>query len=240
MRRMSLSSDGSNLTDFADYSFNHVHYEGTYYTWETPTVAQIFVPDLYARMLESPESTSPDMLFGMFLVITAWPKMLDDSPHAGLDILLVAAVRGSIAARGVVDSVVRHYGATPQEEVQAHQSEWRGTAALSGSLLARRDLALQDPEVYPECMEQFQTRGGYATLYGSFDTTRGTSRTSPPTQRYSRLHWLATYGTPAAARAWLESEPGLDLNNITDEGETAIYLACARGSWEILQILLAH
>jgi ankyrin repeat protein len=237
---MSLHSDGSNMTDFVDYSFNKVHDDGPYYSWETPTMAQVFVRDLYARILEVPESTAPEMLFSMFLVVTAWPKLLNSSRNQGVDILLLAAVRGSTAARGIVDSVVTYHDLTLQEEVEAHRFDWRRTAAMSGSILAQRALACYDPSLLHDCVKHFRDRGGYATLYGTFDPMRQTRNTSSGTS-YSLLHELATYGTAAALETHLEEEEGIfNLDALTDEGETSVYLACARGSWEILQIHLSH
>ncbi|KAJ4364042.1 hypothetical protein N0V83_009497 [Neocucurbitaria cava] len=237
--RMSLYSDGSNMTDFVDCSFNKVHHDGPYYSWETPTMAQVFIRDLYARMMEVPESTAPEMLFSMFLVVTAWPKLLTSSWNQGLDILLLAANRGSTAARGIVDSVVTYYGLTLQEEVEAHLFDWRRTAALSGSILAQRALACHDPSLLQDCVKHFRDRGGYATLYGTFDSMRQTGNTSSGTS-YSRLHELATYGTPVALEAHLRDDDASSLDALTDEGETSVYLACARGSWEILEIFLGH
>jgi ankyrin repeat protein len=236
---MSLASDDSNMSDFVDYSFNKVHHEGSYYSWETPTMPQVFVRDLYARMMETPDNMDPDMLFAMFLVATAWPKLLETSRNGGLDILLLAAVRGLMAARGVVDCVVKHYGVDLQDEVEAHLPEWRGTAVISGSLLAQRELESHDREVFSQCRKQFHDNGGYATLYGSFETTTKIESTSRGAS-HSRLHELVTFRTPAAIEAYLQDESDADIDEITSEGETAIYLACARGSWEIFQILLSH
>jgi ankyrin repeat protein len=236
---MSLSSDGSNMTDFVDYSFNKIHYDGPYYSWETPTMPQVFIRDLYARMMDVPESTAPEMLFSMFLVVTAWPKLLTSSRNQGLDILLVAANRGSTAARGIVDIVVTYYGLTLQEEVEAHLFDWLRTAAQSGSILAQRALARHDPSLLQDCIKNFRDRGGYATLYGSFDPMRRTGNTSSGTS-CSLLHELATYGTPVALEAHLRGEDVSSLDALTDEGETSVYLACARGSWEILEIFLRY
>jgi hypothetical protein len=59
------------MTDFIDYSFNEMHDDGPYYSWETPTMPQVSVRDLYTRILEVPETTAPELLFSMFLVVTA-------------------------------------------------------------------------------------------------------------------------------------------------------------------------
>ena len=233
---MRLSSDDSSILESDDDSFDQLHYNGPYYSWEAPAVGQVFIRHFYSRMSSKPKSMDADMLFGMFLGATAWPHELVNS---GLDVLLLAADRGSIAARGVVGTVAISYGATLDRQSQARLREWRATSAATGSLLTKRELAVSDRDTLAECEKLFQARGGYATLYGSFNTPQQHQPIAQE-QKYSHLHWLANYGTPMALKSYLEEEKGFEIDVKTDTGETAVYFACARGSWEALQLLLSY
>lgn len=71
----------------------------------------------------------------MFLVLTAAPNLVATPRSAILERLLVAALRGSESAQGVVAAVLTHFGAIVEEEVQAHVRDWLGKAASSGSIL---------------------------------------------------------------------------------------------------------
>lgn len=232
---MNLSSDDSSVSEFDDDSFDQSHYDGPYYPWETPAVNQIFIRHLYSRISSKTKSMTADMLFGMFLGASAWPNELANS---GLDVLLLAADRGCMAARGVVSTVASSHGAILDRQAQARLCEWRTTSASSGSLLAKRELAVSDLETLAECEKLFQARGGYAALYGSFDTPQ---QHQPIAQGriYSHLHWLATYGSQAELKSYLEEAKEFEIDMKTDNEETAVYLACARGSWEALQLLLS-
>jgi ankyrin repeat protein len=239
---MGLDPASSDMTGVPVRSPVTPHHDESYYDWETSNVAHIFIEDVYTRMLEFPESTTSDILFSIFLVVTAWPRITDESSSPGSDqvqVLLAAAGRGSVQARGVLDTVSRYYGSTLGRDIDVKLPEWRRTAVLSGSLLARRELALHDREAYIECTKRFREEGGYAMLYASVDSNERINIRSSD-QGYSRLHWLVTCGTPAALQTYLESERDIDIDRLTAREETAVYLACARGSLEMLQILLAN
>lgn len=109
------------------------------------------------------------------------------------------------------------------------------------SLQARRELGTIRPECLSKPLSIFHDNGGYAQFYGNISPVEnGLFRNPSSSPGYSHLHWLATYGSPAETIRFLESHDSHSINELTANGETAVYLACARGVWKVVKALLDH
>ncbi|KAL2063657.1 hypothetical protein VTL71DRAFT_5462 [Oculimacula yallundae] len=78
-----------------------------------------------------------------------------------------------------------------------------------------------------EWMEEarFRHNGGYCKYYSTG-------------QQVSQLHWIASHGSLKQVKDCLTSMGPSEIDKRTGNGETSLFLACARGSWEIAAVLL--
>ncbi|KAF1984415.1 kinase-like protein [Aulographum hederae CBS 113979] len=216
LERMSLSSASSSISDFEQLYSTYFDQETRFADWELSTISKRCVADLFNRMMDSPESISPQILMSTFMVLTEEPELADTPRNAARDILLVAA-----------------------EEVQAHIPHWTRTAVAKGSILEKDNLSFQDPLAFSNCMKRFHEDGGYASYYCGFPIDPREDGIEP-LSGYSYIHWLATYGTLALLSGHLQSNGSRDINKLTGNLESPLYLACARGSWDIAEALLKY
>jgi ankyrin repeat protein len=114
---------------------------------------------------------------------------------------------------------------------------WLKTAVSTGCLNSRVDLFRLNHKVANEALRSFQHRGGYNMYYWSQKTTPDMPIISNP-QGTEEFHRLAAFGTPESLSLYLANHPGVDINAISERQETALYLACTRGSWEHMATLL--
>lgn len=199
----------------------------------------VFLRDLYSQFIQHPESVSLDSLFSMFLALTVSPNLVDESGNAALDTVLVAAIRGSEAAQGVAGRVIDHFGESATEEVQTYIPAWVYNAAATGSLFARFELQRTGPDMIPDCLGHFHDSGGYARYYMIPRRANKDAIGRPFSESgFSLLHWVAAYGSLSQLEELLARSAVININALTDNDETSVYLACARGSWELTSALV--
>ncbi|KAI8930876.1 hypothetical protein NX059_011893 [Plenodomus lindquistii] len=233
-------SPASDVSDFMDQHFDggdDTLYRS--YEWEPPTLPELFIRELWVRFTKNTATVHLRTLFSTFLSLTAKPDIGDIPPNAALELLFVAAIRGSDSARGVVPRVLEYYDQTPPEKDQSHLHEWLRRSVATGSLLAREQLDREAPATTSDCLERFRQMGGYAGHYqavGLWDD--GPLQGHLPPKGDSLLHWLATYGSAQDLLIYLDSRPPEDVNTVNTDMVTPLYNACSRGSWELVRILL--
>ncbi|KAI0199970.1 kinase-like domain-containing protein [Astrocystis sublimbata] len=189
--------------------------------WEGPGLPGYLLSSLLNKAISDPELFSSSILFRMFLALTL------DSPlnPSSLDILIVAAFRGSSRAQAAVSAVSEHYQDGVPDKIREHASDWLRNAVENGCTLAKRRLLMADTASYKTALDAFRSNGGYGEFYW---TQKG----------LPNLHRLVLYATLREVKDYMLSSEPWDLEGLTNDGETPLYLACARGAWDIAQELL--
>lgn len=166
------------------------------------------------------------MLFSLFLCLTnKFHEEYNISDSLRLEVLTASARRGFDPARAVIPVVFEYYERAYPKEIEEELQGWLATAIASGSLMAKHYLR-DHSEVLSDAVQRFQEKGGYAE-----QLCRSYSLLSP-------LHYVASFGTMPELRRLVDSSPTLCLDERTPEGETALYLAVARGAWDMAFFLL--
>jgi ankyrin repeat protein/serine/threonine protein kinase len=202
------------------------------YSWELPGLPEYFLHQLaWPGGRSEPDSDLlPQMAFTVFLASTWFPQELPPSNprrEPKLHPLMSAAARGCQAARAAVPSAFAFYQKTIPGDFSPQIMPWLQSACADGSTLATRSLERLYPDALPSCRQEFERNGGYGAFY-----------TTPPAP--NSLPWIAAYGTVADLKDRCRRETHLEVNRKTADGETPLYLACVRGSWEIAAELLSY
>ncbi|CAG9981790.1 unnamed protein product [Clonostachys byssicola] len=196
------------------------------YSWEIPRLGWYFLSGLSSSSAVAREALLPEVIFATFLFSTGSQTQTATQKKAILDLLLTAATRGYQPARAAAPTALAwYYGEIPSDRI-TQVMKWLQTAVASGSISARRQLDLLGPESMPASIQEFRAHGGYASHYLANQAVDG-------------LPGLASFGTLEKLNDYITSAGvGFDIEERTKEGETALYLACARGSWDIAAELL--
>jgi ankyrin repeat protein len=179
------------------------------------------------------------MLFAMYLVFTRDPPKVTDSQNAVLDVLVASAVQGYEPAQAVVPMAYEFFESELPLHVSNNLLRWLERAVASGSITARIYLKRLNSTAFSRSIEKFRASGGYNWIYCAIDPSTTHLETFLDS-RYSKLHWLATYGTLGDLLGYMDSNKNWKIDSMTENRETSLYLACARGSWEIASVLLRH
>ncbi|KAI0551653.1 hypothetical protein F4679DRAFT_593438 [Xylaria curta] len=186
----------------------------------------------------SDKALTSTLLFRMFLSCSSDMPRTYREP---LSYLLAAASQGSCSARAVVPRVLEFYDQDPLAHIEGQLTNWLIDGASTGSILARNTLFEKDFQAHRCAIQEFQSKGGYNMFYSDVDPMEiGDNNRPDASSRYSRLHWLAAYGSLLNLKEFFNLNPSHDLNEMSSEGETPLYLACVRGSWDVASELLAR
>ncbi|KFA50124.1 hypothetical protein S40293_06361, partial [Stachybotrys chartarum IBT 40293] len=162
--------------------------------------------------------------FELFLEMTSQEGQPDVCKRAYTPLdALVAAARQEIApAQAALIDAFSFYGKAMPRDVEDGITQHLANAVATGSTLAKRHLGDRAPSVLDESLEKFRSAGGYASFYR-------TKLLKDP------LLSLASSGSLEDLKQYLGSNPGVDLNKLSTDGETPLFLACARGSWDMAE-----
>ena len=118
--------------------------------------------------------------------------------------------------------------------------EWLGIAVDTGSLHARADLREANPEQLEKMLRSFRSRGGYNTLYRNMPYRKDgfAPQEQSKSTGQSGLHELAAFGSCEDLERHIDEDQGLPIDILSEREETALYVACARGSWDHVELLL--
>lgn len=118
--------------------------------------------------------------------------------------------------------------------------KWFKAAVGTGSIYARAGLRELDPDGLSKTLESFCIRGGYNMLYR--DMASPPNATVPLDMKriadHNMLHELSAFGSYKDLEAYLDEHQDLLINAKSEREETALYVACARGSWANAALLL--
>lgn len=174
------------------------------------------------------EKLPGNLLLAMFFLGTAHPIYESRQDGLCLKLLLAAAAKGSLPAQAVVPDVAAFYNETSMPLGAVSQvPRWLRAGTSDGSIKAKKSLCGLEPATVPDRIRCFRNSGGYGQPYY---TETGASE----------LHNLAAFGTCDEVKLFLGRSDEFDLEGRTDNGETALYLACARGSWDVASELLDY
>ena len=198
-------------------------------------------------------SIKPPLLFAMFLSRTnRLAEVLqrggsnNTDKDAILKPLLAAANRGYQPSQAILPLVCRSLEYELPEVVQKNELRWLWEAVASGSLGGGAELKILNREAYDNAKYVFEARGVYCWFYDFFDfmaysqpTYVKSSRSSERIDKYGNyaLHYKACFGNPREMEQALGSSQ-VDVNTQNFKGQTALYVACCRGSWPVAQVLL--
>ena len=211
-----------------------------YFTWELHAFSYIFLDGLYSRLLDDSNSVAPEVLFSMFLTFSLYAPTDKRTQEKALDTLAAAAALGYEPAQTVAQRVYSFYQCPPPAAVRDRMGNWLESASSSGSPWAHSDLYLRDSDIYLQTMGQFRSNGGFNAFYSEIHCSWPADDTSRSPEGYSYVHWLATYGSLSEMQKHLKTSAGRDISSLTTRDETPLYLACARGHFDIVSELLNH
>ena len=132
--------------------------------------------------------------------------------------------------------------------IQQHLCECSANAVFSGSLLARESLKAFDGESFTDAKNVFHDMGGFNQFYTQVKSETvqilangmPSNREMLATYGHDWIHWCAIYASCQELKAYLGRCYEFDINSRTSTGETALFLACVRGSWDIAEELIGH
>ncbi|KAI1088281.1 hypothetical protein F5B19DRAFT_496567 [Rostrohypoxylon terebratum] len=187
-----------------------------------------FTGDLLRHYMENTSTAPGDSLFSYFLYVNSWQHGAEFRSRAGvliLDVLVVAAKIGYPPAQAVILDVFEFYKKKLPNEVDGDLVTYLQSAVSTGSVFARRHLQSRDPMVLSTSIRRFKYNGGYGSYYCK-------------QVQHNRLHSIVTNGSVAQLKDYLSSTVKIDINQRNTHGDSLLYLACARGSWDIVAELL--
>ncbi|KAK8061062.1 ankyrin repeat protein [Apiospora hydei] len=174
---------------------------------------------------EAPEGA----LFGIFLDWTSAEGRPDfhyrHENFSAPDVLLKAAEQGSFAAKAAIPAVFEYYNRDIPYDVEQNLVGHLYDAVASGSTLSRDALGRREPGAVVAALNQFEANGGYGTFYKC-----------PLVE--SRLHSIVRNGNLSDLQAHLDEQKNADIECLTVDGESPLFLACARGAWPMVTELL--
>ena len=214
------------------------------FEWELPHLSDVLIYDLMARYEESPTSLPGHLLFNMALHYSQ-----DDKDQALLlQLMCAASHQGYFPAQAVLSRVFAYVNEPITGEIQQHLRGYLANAVLSGSFLARESLKAFDIEAFTDAKAGFHDKGGFNHFYTEIkpETLQNLAHGIPSnrvmlaTYGHDWIHWFATYASCQDLKTYLGQGFEFDINSRTSTGETALYLACARGNWDIAEELLGQ
>ncbi|KAK5630670.1 hypothetical protein RRF57_006385 [Xylaria bambusicola] len=193
--------------------------------WELPTLPDFFIRDLIPHCLENPDILDPPMHFSLFLRLTQKDSTKDR--ENSLKALLNAAEGGFPPAQALVPLVFASYGLPIPPQIHQRVDGWLISAISTGSVVAREYLEKSHSAATLAALQKFRDYGGYSALYLDLPSLSG-------------LHAAAAYRTKDDIKSMLDMDSSLNIEDGTADGATPLYIACARGSWDIAVELLGR
>lgn len=168
----------------------------------------------------------------MFLDVTAdetKPPISNTAGPSALELLRESAKKGFSAACAVLPDVNAFYAGT--KTAGGLEEDWEkylASAVATGAIGPRRRLEEAESLALSGALRNFRADGGYGQFY--------------KVQPFShQLHEIASHGIVGQLKPeLLLGSTGDVVDMPTSEGESPLFLACARGSWDMAVELLRH
>lgn len=221
-----------------------IRFAAPLFSWDVPAISRFLMRSLYDRFVKSrkqvPQLRASDLL-AMALAFSVRPPEQSKSGECVLSLLEAAARGGSRPAEALIPRATAFYAQPlPQKILQ----ECLMTGVCTGSTYARLDLESRNKEALNSSMKKFHEQGGYVLMYWDLPSPPPKPTVPPCPQQqmicYNTFHWLAAFGDLEALESHLQTEPVAEINDMTAKQETPLYLACVRGSWAHVEVLLRY
>ncbi|KAI8941751.1 hypothetical protein NX059_002955 [Plenodomus lindquistii] len=228
------------------------------YIWETQPRSAALLNGLYRTTKENSkaaESVAPEdaLAISLYFATQAQAKNTDDQ-HVVQKFLEISArqydriahkdernAQQKVYHSNIACDLLSRFCKTPGRSFDCEDAtKWLEVAVATGSVLARADLRELDPERLSKMLESFRSSGGYNKLYRKI-TSSPEVLVLPDMDRLAaqvNLHELAAFGTCKELSRCLDEPYDSSINALSASKETALYIACARGSWEHAELLL--
>lgn len=211
--------------------------------WEILALPVNFESGLCDRVFRDSYAVPVDVLLGLFLRMTV--PWADHTPnHKVLEVLCVAALRGSLPARAMILFVHEYFQVNLTPQVDENVEKWLENAVVDGSVFAaHREQSINGRDAVNELLNDFRRRGGYHLHFDleTEDQHRIDSANKNLRATSSNTANEVKYGTIDEVCRNLNIKDSV-LNHLgaTAEKSTLVYLACMRGSWPLAQKLIGR
>ena len=204
------------------------------YIWELPPISELLVTDLVIRFQQHRRGLSKVILFTIALKQTK-----DDwSIGTALQLTIEAAECDYEPAQALLHLLFEYLVVKIPEEIEQRKVDYLHKSVVSGSVLAAQKLRALDMRAYADARGRFHDQGGFNPHYVAIrDNIDGLpsqihedTRQSLAADGYELLHLFAMYASLETMKQYISANDDLDLNLMTSEGETAVYLSCLNGS----------
>ena len=217
----------------------------TEYEWEISPLSGMLFEDLSRTFIDDPTRLPGNILFTLALQ----GSLGDESSKDAIQFICVAAHHNYRPAQAVLASVFDYYEESIPTAIEQWLPHWSMNAVATGSVLAARKLEPVDKDGFCEAISAFRRNGGFNQFYSRikhdlvdlFIDKRDSKDDQMMTEYgHNWIHWLAVYASCEEILEYLDTCGCADINTPTDDEETALYLACVRGQWDVVEVLLAR
>ncbi|KAK5695726.1 hypothetical protein LTR17_024450 [Elasticomyces elasticus] len=175
------------------------------------------------------ETMTGPHFFAMFL---ARSHHLRFDQSTSVKMLSAAVERGYLPAAAVLNRVLETYG---MDRSSDETLLYQGVA--HGSLLAWQDLSRSNLPFAIEAWSDFRHSSGYNQILTPIAAHRPGAVCCPDSEMNSAIHVVATRGDLSQLPGILDRDQSIDIDAQNVHGETALYKACLRGDWAIVDFL---
>ena len=219
------------------------------YDWEPPILGDYCLKHLRNIFKDDVWLIDPPVLLTMFLgSLRDWQR--NDHPKAQdqdtlLKPLVAAAILGFDPAKGLLPLL--HKG-LQRRLPQRFQMEWLREAVETGSWIAGTELRTMNYDMYTAAVHTFRTNGGYNKFYTDSNKSidlhgkhvqDAIDKPSTKDERDLNICSITTFADTITVKEVLENKT-TNINMLGTGGYTPLWIACARGEWPIVELLLAY
>lgn len=248
-RRAVKYSFESSSTPSTDDSRDSVNAEDEWPLWVPPNLGGYLVEQLKTVFKDDLSLIGSTRLLTIFLYSTKYwqnTEMPEDSDHnVLLEPLVTAALLGSAPAMALLPLVCRSLRCKLPYMAQRFESQWLTEAVETGSLTAGFELKKTDSDAFRAAASTFRKYGGY-NQFRYYQSGQRTDRFAfrqwaegyrDRVQEFD-LEFEAAFGNSHHIKESLECLP-VDVNASVQWNQNALYFACLRGNWDVVEVLLA-
>lgn len=216
------------------------------YEWELPALSSALCRYSFTAFEINQDSVQGDLLFNMALKYSQH----DRSPKNSLRLICISAQKDYEPAQALLELVSEYLEKTIPEETACHLDRYLENSVATGSFTATSRLRSRNYKAFEDARQVFRRDSGFNLYYSDVSYESGGNLDDDiPTSSEGRgsWHWVAVHGSLehinqlGCANDRIRNEDGLmDINSLTSYGETALYLSCLRGAWEVSKALLDY
>ncbi|RAR05685.1 serine threonine protein kinase [Stemphylium lycopersici] len=211
------------------------------YAWEIQPRSAVLLEGLYRNSKQSSvvlQSITSEEALSIGLHFTVKTSAANtESWQIARKFLEISADLGNFTARGIASRVCRTICDFTNNE---QATEWLELAAETGSTHARADLRALDPRRLEQTLELFRSYGGYNMFYWrpAQLSVAFVPQNVAADESKSTLHGLAAFGSCKNLQRYLNQHRSAPIDEFSERKETALHVACARGSWGHTKLLI--